>query len=113
MSHKLDMPARTYNIHVTHRRRILYTTSGHPALWNDKTLQLFDDYAKPLPAVPEQEVENEVPGPMQVCKMDLPTFKSKLINHFDIMWKRGLLEWPSRNGTNPPPRQIIEHERSG
>ncbi len=66
----------------------------------------------PLPTVPEPEVENEVPGPIQVRKMDLPTFKSKLINHFDIMWKRGLLEWPSRNGTNPPPLQIIEHQRS-
>lgn len=46
MSFKLEMPSRTYNIHVTHRRRILSTTSGHPARWNDKTLQLFDEYAK-------------------------------------------------------------------
>lgn len=61
----------------------------------------------PLPAVQEPEVENDVPGPTQVCKMDLPSFKSKLINHFDIMWKRGLLELPSRNGTNPQPRQIL------
>ena len=48
MSHKLDMPSRKYNIHVTHRRRILYTTSGHPVRWNDKTLQLFDEYAKQM-----------------------------------------------------------------
>lgn len=48
MSHKLDMPSRTYNIHVTHRRRILYTTSGHPARWNDMTLQLYDDYANKM-----------------------------------------------------------------
>ena len=27
----------------------------------------------PLPAVQEPEVENDVPGPTQVCKMDLPT----------------------------------------
>jgi hypothetical protein len=37
--------ARTYNVSVNHRRRILYTTSGHPARWNDKTLVLFDDFA--------------------------------------------------------------------
>jgi hypothetical protein len=48
MSYKLDMPSRTYNIHVTHRRRILATTFGHPARWNDKTLQLYDDYAKKM-----------------------------------------------------------------
>jgi hypothetical protein len=46
MSYKLDMPSR--NIHVTHRRRILATTFGHPARWNDKTLQLYDDYAKKM-----------------------------------------------------------------
>jgi len=33
-------------MHVTHRQRILHTTSGHPGLWNDKTLQLFDSFAK-------------------------------------------------------------------
>jgi hypothetical protein len=39
---KLPLPARTYNITVNHRRRILHTTTGHPSRWNDKTLQLFD-----------------------------------------------------------------------
>ena len=42
---KLSMPSRTYNITVNHRRQILYTTSGHPARWNDKTLQLYDEFA--------------------------------------------------------------------
>jgi hypothetical protein len=35
---KLSLPSRTYNMTVNHRRRILYTTTGHPARWNDKTL---------------------------------------------------------------------------
>jgi hypothetical protein len=35
---KLNMPSRTYNITTNHRRRILGTTTGHPARWNDKTL---------------------------------------------------------------------------
>ena len=35
---KLALPLRTYNISVNHRRRILHSTSGHPASWNDKTL---------------------------------------------------------------------------
>lgn len=33
---KMSHTARTYNVTVNHRRRILSTTSGHPATWNDK-----------------------------------------------------------------------------
>ena len=41
---KETLPARTYNILVNHRRQMLYTTRGHPARWNDKTLALFDKF---------------------------------------------------------------------
>ena len=44
-SFKQDMPSRTYNMIVDHRRRILYSTRGHPGRWNDKTLVLYDDLA--------------------------------------------------------------------
>jgi hypothetical protein len=43
---KLPMPSRTYNLTVNHRRQILSTTRGHPSRWNDKTLVLFDAFAK-------------------------------------------------------------------
>ena len=42
--YKLSLSSRTYNISVNHRRRILHSTSGHPASWNDKTLQHFDTF---------------------------------------------------------------------
>mmetsp|Transcript_5700 Transcript_5700/g.16054 ORF Transcript_5700/g.16054 Transcript_5700/m.16054 type:complete len:324 (-) Transcript_5700:26-997(-) len=45
---KLSMPSRTYNVTVNHRRRIMSSTSGHPARWNDKTLQLFDNFLMDL-----------------------------------------------------------------
>jgi hypothetical protein len=45
---KHSQTARTYNIVVNHRRRILSSTRGHPARWNDKTLVLFDDFATAL-----------------------------------------------------------------
>ena len=45
---KMTHTARTYNITVNHRRRILLTTRGHPARWNDKTLALFDDFMQML-----------------------------------------------------------------
>ena len=39
---KLNLPSRTYNVTVDHSRRIICSTTGHPATWNDKTLVLYD-----------------------------------------------------------------------
>ena len=39
---KLNLPARTYNITVTHSKIILCSTTGHPSTWNDKTVVLYD-----------------------------------------------------------------------
>jgi DDE superfamily endonuclease len=41
---KMKQTARSYNITVNHRRRILSTTTGHPSRWNDKTLVRFDAF---------------------------------------------------------------------
>jgi DDE superfamily endonuclease len=46
--YKLHGPARTYNLTCDHRRRILYTTAGHPARYNDKSLIRFDRLANKL-----------------------------------------------------------------
>jgi hypothetical protein len=48
LSFKLPFTARTYNIVTNHRRRILSTTEGHPARWNDKSLIRFDKLATVL-----------------------------------------------------------------
>lgn len=45
---KLNCTARTYNLICNHRRRILSTTEGHPARWNDKTLVKFDRFVMNL-----------------------------------------------------------------
>ena len=39
---KLNLPARTYNLTVTHSKIILCSTTGHPSTWNDKTVVLYD-----------------------------------------------------------------------
>ena len=39
---KLKFLSRAYNVSVNHKRQILFSTDGHPASWNDKTLQAFD-----------------------------------------------------------------------
>ena len=44
MGYKLSHTARTYNLTVNHRQRILSSTEGHPARYNDKTLILFDRF---------------------------------------------------------------------
>lgn len=45
---KMAHTARTYNVTVNHRRRILTSTKGHPARWNDKTLATFDDFMQKI-----------------------------------------------------------------
>jgi hypothetical protein len=48
LGHKDKKTARTYNITVNHRRKILATTDGHPSRWNDKTVILFDEFINSL-----------------------------------------------------------------
>ena len=45
---KLAHTARTYNITVNHRKKILSTTTGHPARFNDKTLAIYDAFIMKL-----------------------------------------------------------------
>jgi hypothetical protein len=46
LGYKMSQTARSYNITVNHRRRILWSTQGLPARWNDKTVVMFDDFAR-------------------------------------------------------------------
>ena len=45
---KLTHTARTYNLTVNHRRRILSSMTGHPATFNDKSLITFDDFCSSI-----------------------------------------------------------------
>ena len=55
---KQSSTARTYNIAVTNRHRILSTTNGHPARWNDKTLVRYDELATTLRYGKSVELDN-------------------------------------------------------
>ncbi|KAI2508462.1 Plant transposon protein [Fragilaria crotonensis] len=48
LGHKSKVTMRTYNLTCNHRRKILHTTEGHPARWNDKTLIRFDNFMTEL-----------------------------------------------------------------
>ena len=41
---KSSLTARSYNLCVNHRRRILHSTPGGPARWNDQTMVRFDRF---------------------------------------------------------------------
>ena len=41
---KLNKTTRTYNIVSNHRKRILHSRDGYPSRWNDKTVQLFNEF---------------------------------------------------------------------
>jgi hypothetical protein len=41
---KEGFPARSYNLVVNHRRKIISSTTGHPSRWNDKTITLHDKF---------------------------------------------------------------------
>lgn len=41
---KSKTPTLAFNMTVNHRRLILWTSCGMPGCWNDKTLQLHDDF---------------------------------------------------------------------
>ena len=91
---KLSHTARTYNVTVNHRRRILFTTDGHPARWNDKTLILFDSFIK---GIQDGEV-------LQDTKFILYENKDGVIVEQDylgcwVLCDNGYLEWST---TVPP-----------
>jgi len=48
LSFKIPYTSRTYNLTCNHRRQVICTTDGHPARWNDKSLQLYDKLATGL-----------------------------------------------------------------
>lgn len=45
---KQSHPARSYNISVNHRRRMLWSTEGHPSHWNDKTLAHHENFLRDM-----------------------------------------------------------------
>ena len=48
LGYKQSVMARTYNLVCTNRRRILSTTKGHSARWNDKSLVRYYEIAQTL-----------------------------------------------------------------
>jgi hypothetical protein len=100
---KLAHTARTYNVTVNHRRRVLSTTDGHPARWNDKTLVLFDSFIK---GIQDGEV-------LQDTKFFLYEYKNGAIvrrNYLGcwVLCDNGYLAW----STTVPPHKCSQDRRA-
>ena len=101
---KMCHTARTYNVTVNHRRRILSTTSGHPARWNDKTLVLFDTLANSLrDGSSLQDLEFEL---YDYDESGLVVTKKKYRGAW-LLVDNGYLSWPV---TVPPIKTTINRD---
>ena len=50
-------------------------------------------------------------GCIRVNSLTLESFRNRLINHFDILWRQNQILWPTRTGTEPPSRIDEPNER--
>jgi hypothetical protein len=97
---KLKLPSRTYNMTVNHRRRILSSTSGHPARWNDKTLQLYDEFMKGL-------YNGDILDEFEFCLFEKDRRGRKCKATYKGPWvlvDNGYIHWP----TAIPPFKFLE-----
>lgn len=99
---KLGQTARTYNLTVNHRRRILSTTRGHPARWNDKTLILFDTFARGI-----QEGSLDECGFTLLERNNRGEVVSRRYRGVWLVVDNGYLSWP----TTVPPFKISNDRR--
>ena len=63
---------------------------------------------EPLWEEDEEASGQEGGGAIPVHTLPRDVFKKKLIAHFDILWKKNEIKWPSRTGSKPP-ALVLEH----
>jgi DDE superfamily endonuclease len=100
---KLPMPSRTYNLTVNHRRQILSTTRGHPSRWNDKTLVLFDAFAKGI-------YDGTVLSDVEFGMLEHDENREIVTVRYKGAWllvDNGYLRWPT---TVPPFKESIHYD---
>ena len=102
---KLKAPSRTYNIIVNHRRRIIDSTHGHPARWNDKTLILYHDFACDLH---NSKILQDVEFDLLEKDGDGVVHSQKYKGAWMIV-DNGYLAWPSNIPPFSDPIHIWEH----
>jgi hypothetical protein len=100
---KLSNTARTFNVTVNHRRRILSCTDGHPARWNDETLILFDSFIK---GIQDREVLQDTKFFLHEHQ-DGVTVQQECLGCW-VLCDNGYLEW----STTVPPHKCSQDGRA-
>jgi hypothetical protein len=101
---KLPMPSRTCNLTCCHRRRILSTTRGHPARYNDKTLVLFDEFLK---GIQDGEVLQDLEFELHEYGPDGNVRTAKYLGAW-VMVDNGYLRWST---TIPPYKAALQRDQ--
>ena len=60
-------------------------------------------------------IEVDEDGAIKVHTLTLKYFRAKLVENFDILWKKEQIQWPSRTGLGPRPQidaQFYQEETS-
>jgi len=106
LGYKLPGTARTYNLVVTHERKILCSTFGHPSRWNDKTLVRYDKLAMKLRSGDSDALDNH-----QFTLLEKNSSNNSIIERqYKGAWllvDNGYLEWSC---TIPPMKTTISHD---
>jgi hypothetical protein len=99
----MEMGTLTYNITANHRRRILSSTRGHPARWNDKTVVLFDTFVRGI-------YEGSALDDNEFTLFELNGNGDVVAVQYQGAWllvDNGYLSWPT---TVPPFKRTIHHK---
>ena len=104
-----DLRRRFHMARVTDAHRSLDTTSvGRNVMQGGRSDQLVDEeVANGTCAGGNNGGTGSVPGCTAVNSITLDQFRSKLIQHFDILFNQNKVKWPSRRGIGDEPTVSI------
>lgn len=96
LGHKGKATMRTYNLTCNHRRKILHTTQGHPARWNDKTLVRFDTFMLELrDGALNEQFDFELTTRQGMTSDENGEDRTLKLKGAYVIVDNGYLEWPT------------------
>jgi len=90
----------TMGENVNDEQRQFDLTNNMDSNHEGSTTQLENENSKDDHVANSDDAASEC---LNVHKMQFTDFRNKLVEHFDIQWKRNKIQWPSRTGMGNPP----------
>jgi hypothetical protein len=81
-------------------QNLRYDTSGRISFGNDVDPNIGSHDMEDDTAFHDDSTLHD--GTRIVCKLSQKYFREKLVEHFDIVWRRNEVVWPRRTGQTPP-----------